>query len=116
MTALSRPVGISALVVLSGLAVGVTLLPRAGNSAARLSAPPARRQAPALEVRMGFEQLRNPYWYEAKGPRAEARAFWDKGHWERVLKGWADDGYNALLYWAEPWTQTAWPSFLIRHE
>ncbi len=74
---------------------------------------PARGRA--LELRMGVEQLRNPYWYEARGQRDEAGTFWDREHWERVLKGWADDGYNALLYWPEPWTETAWPSFLIAH-
>jgi hypothetical protein len=79
-------------------------------------APQAERRAAPLEVRMGVEQLRNPYWYQAHGQADEARTFWDKKHWERVLQGWADDGYNALLYWAEPWTETAWPSFLIRHE
>src|SRR5262249_14393856 len=35
--------------------------------------PDAARQSPALEVRMGFEQLRNPYWYEANGHAEEAR-------------------------------------------
>src|SRR5579884_20540 len=54
---------------------------------------PARGRA--LELRMGVEQLRNPYWYEARGQRDEAGTFWDREHWERVLKGWADDGYNA---------------------
>jgi hypothetical protein len=72
-------------------------------------------KAPTLEVRMCFEQLRNPYWYEGKGRGDEVKEFWDKKHWERVLKAWADDGYNAILYWPEPWTETAWPSFLIGH-
>src|SRR5438094_5348531 len=72
-------------------------------------------KAPTLEVRMCFEQLRNPFWYEAKKRHDESKEFWDKKHWERVLKAWADDGYNAVLYWPEPWTDTAWPSFLIPH-
>jgi hypothetical protein len=76
---------------------------------------PQHRNAPTLEVRMCFEQLRNPFWYEAKGHQAEGKEFWDKRHWDRVLKAWADDGYNAVLYWPEPWTETAWPSFLIPH-
>src|SRR5688500_4840670 len=40
------------------------------------------RKAP-LEIRMGMEQLRNPFWYEAHGQPEEARAFWDRAHWER---------------------------------
>jgi hypothetical protein len=98
------------LLVLGGLTVGALVLGRAPSA----SPPPER--APALELRLGVEQLRNPFWYEAKGHADEVREFWDKAHWERVLKGWADDGYNALLYWPEPWTETAWPSFLLRHE
>jgi hypothetical protein len=116
MASLSKSVGAGALGALAGFAVGVSLLPGTAVPAARQNRPPAPKPAPALEVRMGFEQLRNPFWYEANGQHAEAKAFWDKAHWERVLKGWADDGYNALLYWPEPWTETAWPAFLLRHE
>ena len=73
--------------------------------------PPSR-----FDLRIGVEQLRNPYWYAAHGQEAEAKQFWDKGYWERVLKEWADDGYNGLLYWVEPWTETSWQAFLIRHK
>src|SRR5947208_13844166 len=85
-------------------------------AAAAAGAPPPVKERAALDVRVCVEQLRNPFWYEAHGQPAEAKEFWDRAHWERVLKAWAADGYNAVLYWPEPWTQTAWPSFLVRHE
>src|SRR5262245_55749471 len=109
MTVWARIVGTGVVALLVLAAIGMNLLPRAGTLA-------RQKEPAALEVRMGFEQLRNPFWYEAKGQHAEAKEFWSKEHWDRVLKDWADDGYNALLYWVEPWTETAWPSFLIRHE
>ena len=70
---------------------------------------------PHLEVRMGVEQLRNPYWYQKHDQPGEAENFWDKNSWERALQQWKRDDYNAILYWPEPWTETAWPAFLIRH-
>jgi hypothetical protein len=81
-----------------------------GNEKPRAAAPPA------LELRMGLEQLRNPYWYEQHGQPKEAKDFWDKDYWEKALNQWADEGYNAVLYWVEPWTQTSWQAFLIRHK
>src|SRR5437764_10893267 len=62
---------------------------------------PARvpRAGPVLGVRIGVETLRNPYWYAAQGHQAEAKQFWQKAHWERVLRGWAAEGYNYVLYW-----------------
>jgi len=68
-----------------------------------------------LGVRIGVETLRNPYWYAAQGHQAEAEQFWQKAHWDRVLRGWAAEGYNYVLYWVEPWNKHAWQTFLIRH-
>src|SRR4051812_2748988 len=99
MTPRSPSAVVCTLLVLVGLAIGALVLARAP-----FASPPER--PPALELRVGVEQLRNPFWYEAKGHADEVREFWDRDHWERVLKGWADDGYNALLYWVEPWTET----------
>src|SRR5262245_13794255 len=94
------------LIVVATLAVGgSTAVPPLGTK----EQPP--NNAPTLDVRMCVEQLRNPFWYEARGHKDEVKEFWDKNHWERVLKAWAGDGYNAVLYWPEPWTETAWPSF-----
>jgi hypothetical protein len=73
--------------------------------------PPAR----ALAVRIGVETLRNPYWYEEHGQRQEAKQFWDRDHWDRILRGWAAEGYTHVLYWVEPWNEHAWQTFLIRH-
>src|SRR5438874_2144948 len=84
-----------------------------GPALAAADAPPPK---PPLHLRIGVEQLRNPFWYEAHGSPAEAKEFWDKQHWERAFRQWAGDGYNAVLYWVEPWTETAWPSFLVRHQ
>src|SRR5262245_44395859 len=94
--------------------LGTTALGGVGLPAPAAPAAPAM-PGPALEMRVCVEQLRNPYWYEDHGQPDEVRAFWDRAHWGRVLKAWADDGYNAVLYWPEPWTETAWPSFLIGH-
>jgi hypothetical protein len=66
-------------------------------------------------VRIGVETLRHPYWYEENGHREEARQFWDRGHWDRVLRGWAAEGYTHVLYWVEPWNKHAWQTFLVAH-
>ncbi|MBI1915266.1 MAG: hypothetical protein HYS12_11085 [Planctomycetes bacterium] len=66
-------------------------------------------------MRIGVETLRHPYWYAAQGHQAEAEQFWDKAHWDRVLRNWAAEGYNYVLYWVEPWNKHAWQTFLIRH-
>jgi hypothetical protein len=67
-----------------------------------------------LDVRIGVETLRNPYWYAENGHEAEAKQFWDRDHWDRVLRGWAAEGYNHVLYWVEPWNKHAWQTFLVR--
>ena len=85
------------------------------TSAAIADEPTRVDLAPPLEVRIGLEQLRNPFWYETHGQPEEARYFWDRRHWEGVLRQWASDGYNGLIYWVEPWTETHWKHFLIRH-
>jgi hypothetical protein len=76
---------------------------------------PAPPRARALGVRIGVETLRNPYWYEENGLQEEAKQFWDRDHWDRILNGWAGEGYNYVLYWVEPWNKHAWQTFLIRH-
>jgi hypothetical protein len=78
--------------------------------------PPANRRPAALEMRVGVEQLRNPFWYAEHGQDEEARQFWDKEFWEKTLRAWVEDGYNGILYWVEPWTETSWRSFLVRHK
>lgn len=74
-----------------------------------------RPRSRALRVRIGVETLRNPYWYAEQGHTEEAKQFWDKEYWDRILRGWADEGYNHVLYWVEPWNKHAWQTFLIRH-
>src|SRR5262249_39899624 len=95
----------------------VATLARSGSTGA--PPPGTKEQQPAkaatLEVRMCVEQLRNPFWYEIKGHKDEVKEFWDRKHWEQILKARVDDGYNAVLYWPEPWTETAWPAFLVPH-
>jgi hypothetical protein len=103
------PAGPLAVAAAAGLLITLAATAAAG------APPKGPGAAPALEVRVCVEQLRNPFWYEAKGQAEEAKQFWDRQHWERALKAWAADGYNAVLYWPEPWTETAWPAFLIPH-
>src|SRR5262249_30049741 len=62
----------------------------------RVEESPARR-AGVLELRIGSETLRNPYWYAENGRQDEARQFWDKKAWDRVFTGWAAEDYNAIL-------------------
>jgi hypothetical protein len=76
---------------------------------------PARRDG-VLELRIGSETLRNPYWYADNGHEDEARHFWDKKEWDRRLMRWAEEEYTAILYWVEPWNRHAWQTFLIRHQ
>jgi hypothetical protein len=76
----------------------------------------AARRAGVLELRIGSETLRNPYWYTENGRPEDARQFWDKKEWDRVFRRWADEEYTAILYWVEPWNKHAWQTFLIRHK
>ena len=45
----------------------------------------------------------------------EAENFWKKTYWEKKLQQFVEDGYNAVLYMAEPWQEHQWQTFLIRH-
>src|SRR5262249_20128377 len=86
------------------------------SSADRPGRDPAEApRGKTLGVRIGVETLRNPYWYADQGHKAEAEQFWDRAHWDRVLRRWAAEGYNYVLYWVEPWNKHAWQTFLIRH-
>jgi hypothetical protein len=85
----------------------------AGQPAKEVGQAPRGR---ALGVRIGVETLRNPHWYEDNGRAQEAKQFWDRGHWDRVLRGWAAEGYNHVLYWVEPWNKHAWQTFLVPHD
>lgn len=67
----------------------------------------------SLELRVGLEQLRDPFWYEANDQPAEAETFWNREGWEQHLKYWAENDYNAVLFWVEPWTSAHWKSLLI---
>jgi hypothetical protein len=91
-----------------------------GAATSRADSPqPPRNSATAprsLEMRVGVETLRNPYWYADQGFHAEADRFWDKTEWDRILRAWADEHYTALIFWIEPWNKHGWQTFLIRHE
>jgi hypothetical protein len=78
--------------------------------------PPPASGGRVLGVRIGVETLRNPFWYAENGHVEEAQQFWDKDRWDRVLRGWAEEGYNHLIYWVEPWNKHASQTFLIRHK
>src|SRR5438309_10139351 len=84
------------LLALCAAALAWVLLPRSGESHAQQLTEPANDKKAAgipaaLEVRMGLEQLRNPYWYEQHGQAQEAKDFWDKNYWERALGQWAEE-------------------------
>src|SRR5262249_2422353 len=98
---------VSAVAVLAWLISGSTQHP----ATSPIPGSPKRE----LAVRIGVETLRNPYWYAEHGYREEASQFWDRDHWDRVLRGWAAEGYTHVLYWVEPWNEHAWQTFLVRH-
>src|SRR5436190_8057113 len=64
------------------------------NAGEELAKPPEPMKGRELNVRIGVETLRNPFWYAENGYKAEAEQFWDRKHWERILKGWSAEGYN----------------------
>ncbi len=86
---------------------------RLGN--VRVRRRSTRDSAGSLELRIGVETLRNPFWYAEHGRQAEAQQFWDRAGWDRALRVWANEHYNAILYWVEPWSKSGWQTFLIRH-
>ena len=103
-----------------GLGLDGVLAPRQSSASAaeevREAKTPPQAGTRQLSARIGVETLRNPYWYAENGHKAEAEQFWDKSHWDRLLRGWAAEQYNYLLYWVEPWNKHAWQTFLIRHK
>src|SRR5262245_18037418 len=92
----------------------VASLAALGSSCVLAQAAPASVARP-LAVRIGVETLRNPFWYAEQGFAPEAEQFWDRRHWDRVLQGWAAEGYTHVLYWVEPWNKHAWQTFLVPH-
>jgi hypothetical protein len=79
------------------------------------SDPDDAQRSAVLELRIGSETLRNPYWYADNGRQQESSQFWDTTAWDSAFHRWAEEGYNAILYWIEPWNKHAWQTFLIRH-
>src|SRR5689334_2238759 len=70
----------------------------------------------SLELRMFYIQLDNPFINEKKSKLDTVRAFWDKDTWDSRLKEWAKYGYNAVMYYSEPWQETQWQDMLIRNK
>lgn len=103
---LARLAGFAGLLLVCGLAPGED---RSGNN-------PVNAKGRVLELRIGRETLHNPFWYARQGRAAEARRFWDREAWDRVLRALAAERYNAILYWVEPWSKHGWQTFLIRHQ
>jgi hypothetical protein len=99
--------------VIAVRSLALLLLLSGANCAAQAPAPSPRGRT--LGVPIGVETLRNPFWYEANGFPDQAKQFWDKDHWDRVLRGWVEEDYNHLIYWVEPWNKHAWQTFLIPH-
>jgi hypothetical protein len=99
----------------ASLGLGLPATPFVPANAAPASFEAASPGPRPLGVRIGVETLRHPYWYAEQGLTAEADQFWDRAHWDRVLTGWAAEGYTHLVYWVEPWNRHAWQTFLIRH-
>jgi len=108
----------STLPVLFSLLAACSSSPPAVRQTASAEGPaPGRAEVGArpLEVRIRAEQLRNPYWYKKHGGAQEARQFWDRAYWERILGTIKEEGYNAVLYLPEAWLEHAWQTFLVRH-
>jgi len=75
-----------------------------------------RQGGDVLDLRIGVETLHHPFWCAEHNQPAAARRFWDRNEWDRILRGWAQEHYNAILYWIEPCNKHAWQTFLIRHQ
>src|SRR5262249_8279314 len=94
----------SVLIAIGGGGVSLWQIPDGNKSAASspASKPSANPVVPdprqrTLDMRVGVETLRNPHWYAEQGLDGEVRKFWDKQEWERILRGWADERYNAVI-------------------
>jgi hypothetical protein len=67
-------------------------------------------------VRAIVEQLHHPYWYADHGRADLSNQFWDQDAWEKALRSDVKSGYNAIVYFCEPWLEHQWQTFLIPHE
>jgi hypothetical protein len=58
-----------------------------------------------LQVRMCRFVLDHPWYNEKHGHKDKADAFWDRDRWNKLLSLRAGEGYNAIYWWADPWTE-----------
>jgi len=62
------------------------------------------------------ESLNHPYWYKERGNPGSSDHYWNKKYWEDSFKVSAEMGYNAVIYFFNPWLVHQWQTFLIPHE
>lgn len=72
-----------------------------------------------FDVRIAITSLNNPF-YESKdatGTKERDAAYWanDRQWWDNFLTQTQANGYNAVVYYPNPWMETQWPSFMIRN-
>ena len=64
-----------------------------------------------LAIRMVNESLPNPFHPDNNG----FTGVWTQAHWESTFAHLQDFGYNAITFYANPWTVTQWQSFMIQN-
>jgi hypothetical protein len=87
------------------LAVANTLTPKAPNGSAE-----------PLPIRMCKLDLDHPWFYEKAGHKDMADSFWDHERWEKLLILRAEEGYNSIYWWVNPWIEESWQSWFIAHK
>jgi hypothetical protein len=68
-----------------------------------------------LPIRMCMFNLNHPWFYEKAGHKDMADSFWDRRAWEALMTVRAGEGYNAIYWWVNPWTEEPWQSWFIAH-
>lgn len=75
-----------------------------------------QNSAEPLPVRMCKLDLDHPWFYESHGHKDMADDFWNRERWNALLSSRADEGYNAVYWWIDPWTEEPWQSWFIAHK
>lgn len=88
-----------------GASEASTLVPQAPNSANE-----------PLPIRMCKLDFYHPWHYETHGHKDMGDTFWDRNRWGTLLKLRAEEGYNAVYWWVDPWTEEPWQSWFIAHK
>ena len=82
---------------------------------ASIASKPQSTEEP-FAFRAILELVHQPYYHEAQGNTGAVQQFWDRPGWEAALRKNRDEGYNAIIYFVDPWLRHLWQDFMIRNE